>query len=323
MTLSKVIVSSVLLSFAATVSQAETWDMATPYPESTFHTKNIIKFAEDVAQRTDGQIEIKVHSAGSLIKHPEIKNAIRTQQIPIGEFFVSILANENPIFALDSVPFVATSFEDAYNLYQASKEELENNLSRQGVKLLYSVAWPPQGLYSDREIEKVDDLRGVKFRVYNPQLARLAHLVGAVSAQVEVPDIPQAFSTGRVNTMLTSTSTGVDTKGWDYMDYFYDVKAYLPKNAVAINQQVFDGLDADTQAALVAAAEEAEERGWEMAEADHLSMRKILEENGMNVSDGTDELNKGLHKIGEQMAEEWSKEAGEVGAAILDDYRSR
>src|SRR5690625_2673217 len=293
MTLPKVLLSGVLLSFAATVTQAETWDMATPYPESTFHTKNIIKFADDLAERTDGKIEIKVHSAGSLIKHPEIKNAIRTQQIPIGEFFVSILANENPIFALDSVPFVATSFEDAYNLYQASKEELEKNLSRQGVKLLYSVAWPPQGLFSDREINKVEDLRGVRFRVYNPQLARLAQLVGAVSAQVEVPDVPQAFSTGRVNTMLTATSTGVDTKAWDYTDYFYDIKAFVPKNVVAINQRVFDGLEPELQTALLEAAAEAEKRGWEMAQADHLSKREVLAENGMSVSDGSEELNSG------------------------------
>lgn len=297
--------------------------MATPYPETNFHTKNVKTFAADVEKNTDGKIQIKVHSAGSLIKHPEIKNAVRSRQIPIGEFFISILANESPIFALDSVPFVATSFEDAKKLYMASKPELEKELSRQGLKVLYSVAWPPQGLYADRSINSIDDLQGLKFRVYNSQLARFAQLVGAVPAQVEVPDLAQAFTTGRVNTMLTATSTGVDTKAWDYLSNFYDVKAYLPKNIVVVNQKVFDALDDETQAAVLAAAEKAEARGWELAQADHQAKKDVLTENGMKVSDGSKELNAALHKIGVQMADEWANEAGSEGAAVLDRYKAQ
>ncbi|KAA0890906.1 TRAP transporter substrate-binding protein [Pusillimonas sp. ANT_WB101] len=323
MRLYKSLFVGLVMSTTAAVAHAETWEMATPYPESNFHTKNVLQFTKDIDQATDGKLKIKVHAAGSLIKHPEIKNSIRSRQIQIGEFFVSILANEDPIFALDSVPFVAVSFDDAFKLYQASKPTLEEKLGKQGLKILYSVAWPPQGLYSDREINKIDDLRGLKFRVYNPQLARMAQLVGAVSAQVEVPDLAQAFTTGRVNTMLTATSTGVDSKAWDYLKYFYDVKAYLPKNVVAVNQKAFDSLEPSAQKAVLDAAAAAEKRGWKMAEADHLAKRNVLEEHGIKVSDGSENLNVGLQKVGVQMAEEWSKSAGETGAAILKDYRSR
>lgn len=322
MRLFKIMMAGLAVALTASVAHAETWQMATPYPESNFHTKNILQFVKDIDKATDGKLQIKVHSAGSLIKHPAIKNAVRSRQIQIGEFFVSILANENPIFALDSVPFVATSFEDARKLYKASKPELEKQLGKQGLKVLYSVAWPPQGLYSSKPVDKIEDLQGMKFRVYNSQLARLAQLVGAVPAQVEVPDLAQAFTTGRVDAMLTSTSTGVDTKAWDYLKYYYDVKAYLPKNIVVVNQQIFDALDPDIQKAVLAAAAEAETRGWEMAKADDVAQRKILEENGMDVSNGSEELNAELHKIGDKMAEAWSQEAGEAGQKVLEAYRS-
>lgn len=305
------------------LAHAETWQMATPYPETNFHTKNVLQFAKEIEDATGGKLQIKVHAAGSLIKHPEIKNAVRSRQIQIGEFFVSILANEDPVFALDSVPFVAVSFDDARRLYTASKETLEAVLARQGIKVLYSVAWPPQGLYTDRPVEKVDDLRGLKFRVYNAQLARLAQLVGAVPAQVEVPDVPQAFSTGRVNAMLTSTSTGVDTKAWDYLKYFYDVKAFLPKNVVVVNQKTFDALEPAVQKAILDAAAAAEKRGWEVAAADHIAKRDVMAQHGINVSDGSDELNAGLKRIGEQMGEAWSKEAGAQGEAIMKAYKAR
>lgn len=313
MKLYRSLVAGLALSLAAVFAQAQTWEMATPYPESNFHTKNVLQFTKDVEQATGGKLKITVHSAGSLIKHPEIKNAVRSRQIQIGEFFVSVLANENPIFALDSVPFVATSFADAWNLYQASRPVLDEVLGRQGLKVLYSVAWPPQGLYTDQPVEQVGDLEGMKFRVYNAQLARLAQLVGAVPAQVEVPDLAQAFSTGRVDAMLTSTSTGVDSKAWDYLKYFYDIKAYLPKNIVVVNQRVFDALEPDVQQAILDAAGAAERRGWDMAEADHLAQRDIMVEHGIVVSEGSDELNAGLKEIGEKMGAAWIEDAGDMG----------
>lgn len=320
MRLFKLMVAGLTVALSTSVAYAETWQMATPYPESNFHTKNVIQFAKDIDTATDGKLQIKIHSAGSLIKHPEIKNAVRSRQIQMGEFFISILANENSIYALDSVPFVASSFDEARQLYKASRPELDKQLNKQGIKVLYSVAWPPQGLYADRPIEKVADLEGLKFRVYNSQLARLAQLVGAVPAQVEVPDLAQAFTTGRVNAMLTATSTGVDTKAWDYLKYFYDVKAYLPKNIVVVNQSVFDALDPSIQKAILEAAAAAETRGWDMAEADHLAKKQVLADHGMHVADGSNELNAELHKVGAQMAAEWGKQAGEVGEQVLDAY---
>lgn len=301
--------------------QAETWDMPTPYPDATFHTVNIHDFAKDVAAATDGALEIKVHSAGSLFKHPEISKAVRSGQVPIGEFFLSLLANDNPAFGADSLPFLATNYDDAQKLWAAQKDVINGLLDEQGMMVLYAVPWPPQGLYTTKEINSVDDLAGLKFRTYNATLEEFANLAGAAPTQVEVPDIPQAFSTGRVEAMITSPSTGVNSKAWDFLTHYTDIQAWIPKNVVVVNKRAFRRLDDATQAAVLEAAAAAEARGWEMSQAETAKQTAVLQENGITVVQPSEELMAGLRAIGAQMLENWTTEAGDSGAALLQAYQ--
>ncbi|WP_298050210.1 TRAP transporter substrate-binding protein [uncultured Paenalcaligenes sp.] len=320
MKLKPILIAGVMLAFSASAAQAVTWRMATAYPEANFHTRNINQFVKEIEQGTDGKLQINVHASGSLIKPPEIKNAVRSRQIEMGEFLVSTLANENSIFALDSVPFMAVSYEDSAKMYQVSKPYLEEVFAKQRMKVLYSVAWPPQGLYTERPIEKIEDLKGMKVRAYSPQTERFAQLAGAIPTQVEAADLAQAFTTGRVNAMVTSSSTGVNSAAWDYLTHYYDVSAFLPKNVVVVNQASFDSLDKDTQKVLLDAAVIAEERGWEMSKEEHDTQLKALADNGIKVEAGSEQLNAAFRKIGETMAAEWSKEAGKQGQEILEAY---
>jgi TRAP-type C4-dicarboxylate transport system substrate-binding protein len=307
-------------SLGAAPAMAEDWNMPTPYPDATFHTQNIRQFAEDVDKATNGELKIIVHSAGSLIKHPEIKNSVRSGTVPIGEFFLSRLANEDPVFAVDSLPFLATSYEDAAKLWAASRPKVEEKLAEQRLKVLYAVPWPPQGLYTKGAVDGPDDLKGVKMRAYNPSLERLAQLLGAVPTQVEVPDIPQAFATGVVQAMITSPSTGANSKAWDFLDHYYDTRAWLPKNIVVVNARAFDALSADVQKAVMDAAAAAEARGLEMSMSETDAKTKILADNGITVGAPSGELKEAFAKAGATMAEEWAKSAGDDGKAILDAF---
>ncbi len=299
---------------------ADTWDMPTPYPDATFHTQNIIRFAEDVAEATNGDLKINVHSAGSLFKHPEISRAVRSGQVPIGEFFLSLLNNENAAFGADSLPFLATNYEDAERLWQAQRPVVEALLEEQGMMVLYSVPWPPQGLYTTKEINSVDDLAGLKFRAYNATLETFASMAGAAPTQVEAPDIPQAFSTGRVEAMITSPSTGVNSQAWDFLSHYTDIQAWIPKNVVVVNQRAFRRLDDATQKAVLEAAARAEARGWEMSREETASQTAALAENGITVVTPSEELMSGLREIGTTMLEDWKSSAGDAGAALLDAY---
>lgn len=306
----------------ATAASAQTkWDMPVPYPDGNFHTKNVVAFAADVDKATKGALKIQVHSAGSLIKHPDIKRAVRQGTAPIGEILESLASNEAAVYGLDSVPFLATGHDAAKKLYAAQKPFLEKQLEKEGLVLLYSVPWPPQGLYAKREITKVEDLKGLKFRTYNAMIGRIAALVGAIPTQIEVPDLPTAFATGRVDVMITSASTGVDTKAQDYLTHYMDAQAWLPRNIVFVNKAAFDKLSADQKKAVTDAAKVAEERGWKMSIEEMTIKTNALKEAGIKVVTPSPELKAGLAKVGATIASEWEKSAGADGAAMLSAYR--
>ena len=309
------------LGIASAASAQTKWDMPTPYPDGNFHTRNIVQFAADVDKATNGSLKIAVHSAGSLIKHPEIKRSVRQGTAPIGEMLESLSSNEAAVYGLDSVPFLATGYDASRKLYAAQRPYLEKQLASEGLMLLYSVPWPPQGLYAKREIKSVDDLKGLKFRTYNAMIGRIAALAGAIPTQIEVPDLPTAFATGRVDVMITSASTGVDTKSQDYLTHYIDTQAWLPRNIVIVNKAAFDKLSAAEKKAVIDAAKVAEDRGWKLSIEEMTIKTKALKDAGIKVMPPSPELKAGLAKIGSTIASEWEKSAGADGAAMLAAYK--
>lgn len=309
------------VALAAPAAAQTAWDMPTPYGDTVFHTQNIMEFADDVRAATDGAVDITVHSAGSLFGHAEIKDSVRRGLAPIGEILLSRLANENPVFEVDSIPFLAASYDEAEALWAASRPAVEELLAEQGLTLLYAVPWPGQSLYLNEEITDPTALQGLTFRAYNTATERLAQLLGMVPTQVEAGDIPTAFATGRVAAMMTSPSTGVSSQAWDFTDVYVDVNAWLPKNVVFVNTAAFEALPEDQRAALTEAAAAAEARGWEMSRAETATQIAALAENGMTVVQPSDAMSEALAGVGETMTEEWLARAGDTGAAVIAAYR--
>src|SRR5919108_3947458 len=274
------ILRSVLFAVSAlsvgTVHAQTKWDMPTPYSDGEFHTRNVKQFVEDVQKAAGGKLEIVVHSNGSLIKHPDILRAVSTGQVNIAEFLLSQFGNEDPIFEADNIPFVAAGFDQAWRFYQAQKPVLEKHLASRGLTLLYSVAWPGQGIYTKEPLKSVADLKGTKFRTYSPMTARLAELLGASPTVVQVPEVPQMFATGAIHAMITSSATGTSTKAWEFVKNYYNTSAFHPKNAVVVNTRAFQRLGKDEQKALREAGARAETRGWAMAKAREQEANELL-----------------------------------------------
>jgi TRAP-type C4-dicarboxylate transport system substrate-binding protein len=312
---------SFLFSCAA---QAQTkWDMPTPYADGEFHTRNVKQFAEDVKKATNGGLDITVHANGSLIKHPDILRAVSSGQVNIGEILLGQFGNEDPIFAADNVPFIAPGYDAAWKFYQAQKPFLEKKLEGRGLKLLYSVAWPGQGLYTKDPVQAIGDLKGLKMRTYSPLTARLAELLGASPTVVQVPEVPQMFATGAMHAMVTSSATGTTTKAWEFVKNYYKTNAWNPKDIVMVNARAFGSLPKGQQAALLKAAAAAEPRGWEMSKAREKEGDDTLAKNGVAVSEPSPGLKASLARIGLQLAREWENTAGADGQALLKAYRSQ
>lgn len=309
-------------AFTLGAQAATVWDLPSAYPASNLHTQNLQQFAKDVAELSGGELTITLHDNASLYKAPEIKRAVQGNQAQAGEILLTNYANEDPIYALDGLPFLATGYDAAWKLYQAQKEALSKKLASQGMALLYTVAWPPQGIYANKDIESVDDLKGLKWRAYSPVTARIAELVGAQPVTIQQSELAQAMATGVVNAFMTSGSTGYDTKAYEYMEKFYDTQAWLPKNAVIVNQKAFDKLSDKSQQALLDASAKAEKRGWALSKEKTQWYLDSLAEHGMEIIQPSDKLMKGLDKVGETMVAEWIKRAGPEGQKIIDSYHA-
>ncbi|MBE2257421.1 MAG: TRAP transporter substrate-binding protein [Candidatus Accumulibacter sp.] len=311
--------SAIALAFSAS---AETkWDMPTPYPVSNFHTENIQQFAADVDAATGGRLKITVHANGALYKANEIKRAVQGGQAQIGEIIISGASNEDPLFALDTIPFLASSYPQARALWQASRAKIEERFARQGLKVLFSVPWPPQGIYSKVALNSSADLKGVKIRSYSPTVARMIELMGAQPVTVQAAELTQALTTGVVSANITSASTGYDSKSWEQLGYYFDVQAWLPKNVVIVNQKQFDSLDKATRDALLKAGAAAELRGWKTSEEKTLWYVEQLKKNNMKVLPASADLHKDLVAVGDRMTKEWLEQAGADGQQVYDAYR--
>ena len=299
------------------------WDLPTGYAVGSFQTENVQQFANEVDKASGGKLKITLHPNGSLYKANEIKRAVQTGQTQAGEFLLSGAANENPLFGVDSIPFLATGYADARRLYEASKPALEKLLAGQGIKLMFSVPWPGQSLYSIKPINGPEDLRGTKMRAYNPATTRIAQLLKAQPTTIQLAELGQALATGVVENFLTSSASGVENKLFEQTKFFYPVNAWLPRNATVVSQQAFDALDKPTQALVLKAAAEAEARGWQASERKDAEYVKELADKGMRIAAPSDALKRELLAIGESMTGDWLKSAGSEGQAIVEAFRKR
>jgi TRAP-type C4-dicarboxylate transport system substrate-binding protein len=312
------------LSLSLSSVQAQTkWDLPAAYPATNYHTVNLNQFAEDIEKASGGKLKITVHANASLFKAPEIKRAVQGGQAQIGEILMANFQNEWPIWGADGLPFLASSYEESLKLWKAQRPLVEKKLAEQGMMVLYAVAWPPQGIYSKKPISAAADLKGIKWRAYSPATARIAELVGAQPVTVQAAEVSQAFATGVTESMMSSGSTGADSKLYEHVKYWYDTQAWLPKNLVLVNRAAFNALDKSTQDVVLKAAAEAEARGvLESRKANTDSLNK-LKAGGMQILPPSAALTADMKKVGEVLLKEWLEKAGSEGKALIDAYQKQ
>ncbi len=315
-------VSIVFAAIVPNIAHAEKWDMPMAYADSNFHTQNGKAFAEAVKVATGGKLEIIVHGGGSLFKGNDIKRAVQTGQAPIGERLLSAHQNENILFGVDSVPFLATSYEESATLWKVAKPTLIKILDQQNLVLLYSVPWPAQGLYFKKPVHSITDVKGVKFRGYNAATNQLAALMGMNPVQIEAAELVQALATGVVEGFVSSGTTGYDRKVWEHMSHFYDVQAWLPRNYVFVNKAAWNALDKDTQNIVKGVAMMAERAGTATSEQRMNWYLTQLAANGMKVQPAGEQLATEIKQVGASMTNSWLENAGAEGRAIVSDFRA-
>ncbi|MFN4089499.1 MAG: TRAP transporter substrate-binding protein [Alphaproteobacteria bacterium] len=314
------IAGALAIALAAGTAQAlqTRWIVATGFAETNFQTQNVRAFAEDVKAATDGRLEMVVHSGASLVRLPDILRAVQTGQVQGGDVLLFLHGNQDPFFEVDTIPFVAVGYDEARRLYELQRPTLDRRLGERGVRALFYVPWPGQGIVSQKPIESAADLKGSKMRTAGQTTARFAELLGAAPTVVQTAEISQAFFTGLVDSSIYSPTTGVDTQAWDYAKYFHNTRAMHSKDAFVVNQRAFDALSDDLKQAVLEAAAQAETRGWEMSQRRETEALEEIGQHGMQVVEPSEMLMTELRKVGADMLNEWVVKAGDEGKALRD-----
>jgi TRAP-type C4-dicarboxylate transport system substrate-binding protein len=319
----RTVLAGLSVALAGSAVAQTKWDLPAAYPATNFHTENLVQFANDVEKASGGKLKITVHANASLFKANEIKRAVQGGQAQIGEVLLVNFENENPVYGADGIPFLAASYAESKKLADAQKPVLDRLLGAQGMMLLYTVPWPPQGIYVKKEIASVADMRGLKWRAYSPATAKIAELIGAQPVTIQAAELSQALATGVVESYMSSGSTGYDSKTYESIKYWYDTQAWLPKNAVIVNKAAFDALDAPTKQAVQKAAADAQERGWKISQEKNEWYKKALADKGMKIVAPPAKLMADLKQVGGVMLADWETRAGADGKAIVNAFRAK
>ena len=321
MTLLRSVAFTALATLALSAVAQTKWDLPAAYPATNFHSVNLAEFASDVDKATGGKLKITVHPGAALFKAPEIKRAVQGGQAQIGEVLISNFSNEWPLFGADALPFLADSYDESVKLWKAQRPYFDKKLAEQGMVALYSVPWPPQGIYSKKPLNSTADLKGVKWRAYNPATSRIAELVGAQPVTVQAAEVSQAFATGIAESMMSSGSTGWDAKLHEHVKYWYDTQAWLPRNLILVNKAAFDALDPATRQALLKAGADAEARGLAASKKANTESLDKLKGGGMSILPPSVTLAADMKKVGDTLLKEWLEKAGPEGKQLVDAYR--
>ncbi|TVQ29420.1 MAG: hypothetical protein EA356_16890 [Geminicoccaceae bacterium] len=303
---------------ASVTASAQNWLMASGYPEDNFLTKNIRLFIEEV--EANSSLNIDLQSNDSLIRLDAIKTAVARGQVPIGEIRLGVYGNQNPMFNLEALPFIAANYAEAWLLKDLQREYFDELFAQTGLRALFYAPWPGQGFYLRSAVNSVEDFAGKRLRIYSPATQKMGEMLGFQATILPFAEVPQAFSTGLIEALFTSPQTGIDVQAWDNTSHFVYVGAIFSKNAVVVNERAWQALDRDTQDAIMAAARRAELRAWEMSAATTTEQIATLAANGMDTSDAPAEVLERMVEIGLAMMDDWRETASPEAIAVLDRY---
>jgi TRAP-type C4-dicarboxylate transport system substrate-binding protein len=213
----KTVVLLAALAVAPVLHAQTQWKLATGYRAESFHTRNVVQFAQDVERASGGALRIEVHANNTLFKLGEIPKAVQGGKAEAGETIMTSLVQDVPIAGADAVPFVVRSYADARRMWDLQRPLIDTHFAAKGLKALYAVPWPPQGLFSSAPVRSSADFRGTRMRTYNPATVRIAELLGATPVDVPIVFVnQQAFDAlpEAVRQAVTQAASEAEARGW-------------------------------------------------------------------------------------------------------------
>ncbi|MEA3348324.1 MAG: TRAP transporter substrate-binding protein [Pseudomonadota bacterium] len=298
-----------------------TWHMHLNYPAGNFHSQGAQRFADNVKAATGGELEIVLHPGSSLgFKGPELLRAVADGQISIAEVPTGMVEGDAPILALTAQPFISSNAFEQRLLYQLAKPVYEKTLERFKQMTLYTSVWPFSGIYTQRPITTLADLKGLKMRVYDGTGLAFGKATGVAARKMPFSEVYPAMKAGLLDSMYTSSVSGVDAKSWEVLKYFTRINILGPVNMVNVNLEAWNKLPAAVQEQVLEVAVAMEDEMWNLAGDMDRSSLKTLQEKGLQVLDVDKKFRSELDQVGVELRGVWFKKAGADAEAVLQQY---
>ena len=310
----------VLVSFSGALAKTK-WDLHLNYPAGNFHSKGAQRFADEVKEATKGELTIVLHPGAALgFKGPELLRAVAEGQLSIAEVPTGMVEGDAPVLALTAQPFISTNAFEQRLLYQLAKPTYAKILKKFNQFTLYSSVWPFSGIYTQRAINTESDLKGLKMRVYDGTGLAFGKATGIAARKMPFSEVYPAMKAGLLDSMYTSSVSGVDAKAWEVLQYFTPINIVGPVNMVNVNLDAWNKLPENIQKTVLEIAAQMEDEMWDLAGDMDRKSRAALLENGMTIKPVSKEFRNQLNAIGKQLRAEWAKKAGADAQKILDEY---
>ncbi|WP_136685828.1 TRAP transporter substrate-binding protein [Falsirhodobacter xinxiangensis] len=305
----------------ASPALAEThWDMSVVWPEGNFHTRNAQAFAEGIAEATDSAVTVTVHSGGALgIKGPEGMAAVRDGIVPIADILMSQQVGENPALGIETLPYLAPTSQDLALLHKFYRPKIEEIAAEMNQKVLYMTPWPGQAVFSDNPIKSTADLAGMKIRVVDANGHSFFEALGAAPVQMPWGEVVPSLAAGTINSVTTSSSSGVDGAFWEFMQNMNTFNWQASSNIVTVNLDAWNDLEPETQAAIEAVAAGIEGQFWLNSRAEDAQKIAMLEEHGVIVTPPSEELKAELMAVATPLWDAFKTRVPDA-APVIDAY---
>lgn len=310
-----------LLLLSPTAHAQTVWRAATEYPATAVPGEGLTTFANALAQRTEGRITLQPRFDGpDGLRSATIPAAVQAGQIEVGDAFAGTLTALDPVFQLSSLPFLATSVDDAWRLYQAARPAYLAQFAARGQRLLYASPWPASGIWSRTALVGPNALQNLPIRTYDATSTQVLKGAGADAVQLSFADTMPRLVDGSLDAVLSSGDGGAGRRLWEYTRHFLAVGYAVPLSFTTLSDAAYQALPPADRAAVDQAAADTEAAQWRGLLSRIDVNYKTMRLNGVAIEDPDPALATALAEAGATVTEAWYRQAG--GAAILlDAYR--
>jgi TRAP-type transport system periplasmic protein len=225
-------------------------------------------FFENFAKNTGLPIDVDYKPIDTLgIKDTEQLRVMKAGLFDIVSLRVSQNSRDEPtILGLDLVG-ASPDYATGRKVAKAYAATIDARLQQQfKVKLLGVWPFGPQILFCSKPITKLADIKGMKVRVYDQNLAKFIELVGSTPVPVSFADTQQSLSLGVVDCAITGPSSA-NSAGWpEVTTHQMPIGFQMALNGYGITLKAWNQLKPDQQVKLQAAFDKLTDEIWTYSE---------------------------------------------------------